>query len=229
MVVFIQRREGGGAMQDQVTTNGSRVEGVGRDTLDPDAPRLGTILDEVRAQGARARRTQQGFAIFAVLAFVIALADLVVIAAKLQGNSTTTSARVVRTAGGSTAATSAGVGAAATKSGAVAPLAHTVGVKLAEYSVEPTVTRAAAGKVTFAVQNAGTVKHEFVVVKTNKPAGSLLSGARADESGNVGETGDLAPGQAKRLTLKLPPGHYALICNLPGHYAAGQHVDFTVR
>jgi uncharacterized cupredoxin-like copper-binding protein len=95
--------------------------------------------------------------------------------------------------------------------------------------VKPTVAQAAAGKVTFAVQNAGTIKHEFVVVRTNKSAASLLKGARADESGNVGETGDLAPGQGKTLTLKLPPGHYALICNLPGHYTAGQHVDFTVR
>jgi uncharacterized cupredoxin-like copper-binding protein len=57
----------------------------------------------------------------------------------------------------------------------------------------------------------------------------LLKGARADESGNVGETGDLQPGQAKTINLALKPGHYALICNLPGHYKAGQHIDFTVR
>ena len=31
------------------------------------------------------------------------------------------------------------------------------------------------------------------------------------------------------VTLPLKAGHYALICNLPGHYAAGQHADFTVR
>jgi uncharacterized cupredoxin-like copper-binding protein len=29
--------------------------------------------------------------------------------------------------------------------------------------------------------------------------------------------------------VKLKAGHYALICNLPGHYAAGQHIDFTVN
>ena len=62
-----------------------------------------------------------------------------------------------------------------------------------------------------------------------KPAGSLLKGAEADEAGNVGEIGDLQPGQAKTLTLPLESGHYALICNLPGHYKAGQHADFTVR
>ena len=45
----------------------------------------------------------------------------------------------------------------------------------------------------------------------------------------VGETGDLAAGASKTITLKLAAGHYALICNLPGHYQAGQHTDFTVR
>ena len=24
-------------------------------------------------------------------------------------------------------------------------------------------------------------------------------------------------------------GHYALICNLPGHYSAGQHADLTIK
>ena len=57
-------------------------------------------------------------------------------------------------------------------------------------------------------------------------AAGLLKGTEADEAGNVGEIGDLQPGQAKTLTLPLKPGHYALICNLPGHYKAGQHADF---
>ena len=36
------------------------------------------------------------------------------------------------------------------------------------------------------------------------------------------------PFLTKMLTLTLKPGHYVLICNLPAHYKAGQHVDFTV-
>jgi hypothetical protein len=32
------------------------------------------------------------------------------------------------------------------------------------------------------------VPHEFVVIPTTKPAGALLKGARADETGNVGES-----------------------------------------
>ena len=30
------------------------------------------------------------------------------------------------------------------------------------------------------------------------------------------------------LTLSLPPGQYALICNIPGHYMAGMHAALTV-
>jgi uncharacterized cupredoxin-like copper-binding protein len=39
----------------------------------------------------------------------------------------------------------------------------------------------------------------------------------------------VSPGTAKKLTLNLKPGHYALICNLAGHYKAGQHADLSVR
>ena len=36
-------------------------------------------------------------------------------------------------------------------------------------------------------------------------------------------------GGRRPLKLKLAVGHYALICNLPGHYAAGQYADLTVK
>jgi uncharacterized cupredoxin-like copper-binding protein len=104
-----------------------------------------------------------------------------------------------------------------------------IGVSVKEFSVNPTATQAPAGRVTFNVRNTGTIPHEMVVLRTDKPAGSLLNGARADEAGNVGETGDLAPGASKTVSVKLKAGHYALVCNLPGHYSAGQHIDFTVK
>ncbi|MEA2410330.1 MAG: hypothetical protein QOC77_891 [Thermoleophilaceae bacterium] len=104
-----------------------------------------------------------------------------------------------------------------------------IGVSVKEFSVNPSATQAPAGRVTFNVKNTGTIPHEMVVLQTDKPAGSLLKGARADETGNLGETGDLAPGASKTVSVKLKAGHYALICNLPGHYSAGQHIDFTVK
>jgi uncharacterized cupredoxin-like copper-binding protein len=178
---------------------------------------LAHIESEVARQGKAIRRTQTSFVIFAVAALVISLVTLIAVASKLG----TKDIHVTAVA----PAASSKAPAAATP----APLPHKVGIGLKEFKITPTSTQAGAGKVTFNVRNAGTVTHEFVVVKTNKPAGGLLKGARADESGNVGETGDLAAGSSKNLTLTLKPGHYALICNLPGHYKAGQFADFTVK
>jgi len=111
-----------------------------------------------------------------------------------------------------------------------APLSHRVGVTLRDGKLLPASTQAAGGRVSFAVSNSGTTTHEFVVIKTNTPAASLpVKGGKADEAGNVGETGDLAVGQSKTINLKLGAGHYVFICNLPGHYQAGQHSDFTVK
>jgi uncharacterized cupredoxin-like copper-binding protein len=112
---------------------------------------------------------------------------------------------------------------------AAAQPARKIGVTLKEFTVAPAPATGKAGKVTFSIRNAGKLKHEFVVVRTSKPAAGLLKGSEADESGNVGEVGNVPVGQSKTLKLKLTAGHYALICNLPGHYQSGQHADFTVR
>jgi uncharacterized cupredoxin-like copper-binding protein len=104
-----------------------------------------------------------------------------------------------------------------------------VAVQVDEFSVFPGTQGAPAGKVRFVVTNIGTVKHEFVVVKTAKPAGNLLKGKEADETGVVGEIDGVPAGQARTLNLLLSRGHYALICNLPGHYKTGQFADFYVR
>ena len=100
-------------------------------------------------------------------------------------------------------------------------------VKLVEFKVIPSVKRIAAGRVTFVVRNAGQIPHEFVVLKTKTTAAKLpVKNGKAVETGKVGAIGTFKPGVTKTLTLKR--GHYALICNLPGHYKAGQFVDFTV-
>jgi uncharacterized cupredoxin-like copper-binding protein len=129
------------------------------------------------------------------------------------------------------AATVAVVGVAVT--GAVTAGAVTsskvVTVGLNEFNILPAMQAAPAGKVTFVLKSSGKVTHELVVVKSARPAGNLLKGKEADEAGAVGEVGELKPGQTKKLTLTLTKGHYALICNLPGHYKAGQFADFYVR
>ncbi len=99
-------------------------------------------------------------------------------------------------------------------------------------------TVAPAGKVTFIVTNEGTKTHEFVVLSTTTPADSFpivsfegeANRINEDAKGvtNVGETGDMEPGTTQALTIDLASGHYALVCNLAGHYAMGMHQDFWV-
>jgi len=104
-----------------------------------------------------------------------------------------------------------------------------VAVQVDEYSVFPATQGAPVGKVRFVVTNVGTIEHEFVVIKTVKPAGNLLKGNEANETGAVGELDGVKPGNARVLVLNLKRGHYALLCNLPGHYKTGQFADFYVR
>ena len=103
-----------------------------------------------------------------------------------------------------------------------------IGVDLTDFKIASNATEAKAGKVSFVARNTGVTEHEFVVIRTDKPAADLGKGARIPESGNVGETGNIKPGGSKKVTLNLKPGHYALVCNDPGHYMAGMHRDFTV-
>ncbi|MFC5503287.1 plastocyanin/azurin family copper-binding protein [Lysinimonas soli] len=99
-----------------------------------------------------------------------------------------------------------------------------------------------SGKVSFLVTNVGTVSHELIVLPLT---GSALAGSRAiggdsrvDESTSLGEASascaegsgeGILPGASGWVTLTLAPGRYELLCNLPGHYAAGMYTQLTVR
>jgi uncharacterized cupredoxin-like copper-binding protein len=119
------------------------------------------------------------------------------------------------------------LGAALLLPGAMADASTSLTVKLSEFKVTPAKKSIGHGKVTFRVQNVGSMAHELVVIKTNKKAADLASGASASEKGSVGQVG-LPAHKSKNLTLNLKKGHYALICNVGGHYMAGMHADLTV-
>jgi uncharacterized cupredoxin-like copper-binding protein len=116
-----------------------------------------------------------------------------------------------------------------TSAQAPTPSKGPVHVALSDFKIAPDAGQVKAGRVTFDVSNAGKEAHEMVVVRTDRPASALGHGKRVPETGKVGEAGELASARSKKVTLALKPGHYALICNLPGHYAAGMRHDLTVR
>src|SRR3954447_19276176 len=120
--------------------------------------RLRAIETEVVKQGRGIRTAQRTWGVFAFMALVIAAANLIVVAAKLDNKSSSSPAPAA-------AAPAAAPPAATPRPAAAAPAATPgrVGVSLKEFSINPTASQAAAGHVTFDVKNSGTVPHEFVV------------------------------------------------------------------
>ncbi len=104
---------------------------------------------------------------------------------------------------------------------------------LQEWKVSVSPNTATAGEVKFTVSNNGTIGHEFLVVKTDILDGKItLDGDHFAEPSPglevIDEIGEFKPGTTELLVLNLKPGNYQLVCNLPGHYAAGMHTSFVV-
>ena len=104
---------------------------------------------------------------------------------------------------------------------------------LTDTSIQLSSNTATAGDVTFHIKNTSAAEtHELVVLQTDLGADQLPMDAdgnvEEDKLTSMGEKGDIAAGQGADLALKLPAGHYMLICNLPGHYKVGMHTAFTV-
>lgn len=104
-----------------------------------------------------------------------------------------------------------------------------VSVVLKEWKLIPSTTRVKAGKVAFVVKNTGALEHEFVVLRTDAHHHALVvKGGEAVETGLKGEIEKVPAGQKRAVTLNLKPGKYVLLCNLLGHYKAGQFAALRV-
>lgn len=112
----------------------------------------------------------------------------------------------------------------------------TAGVDLstATMGVKTDVPSTAAGEVTFKVTNTSKdTIHEMIVIQLaepGKPLPYITDESRVDEdkAGDKGEVSELDPGASGALTVTLQPGKYLLICNVPGHFAAGMWTEFEV-
>lgn len=103
---------------------------------------------------------------------------------------------------------------------------------LTEYKIQLSATSAPAGTVIFNVTNAGTIVHEFVILKTDALAKDLpLAGDSVDEGAfnAIGEVEETEAGGTGTFTATMAPGHYAIICNVGGHVSQGMVADFTVN
>ena len=71
-----------------------------------------------------------------------------------------------------------------------------------------------------------SIVHEMIVVAVENPNAPLPYDYNTGQIPEkqvkmLGETEEMEPNAEKTITLDLKPGAYLLICNVPGHYAAG--------
>jgi len=112
-----------------------------------------------------------------------------------------------------------------------------------EYFITVDKATVAAGAMTFVIDNVGTIHHEMAIFKTDLAADKLplTDEGKVDEekAGLLAEAvyakplrGDedhrIRDGRGVNFTIDLQPGKYVLLCNLKGHYQAGQFIAFTV-
>jgi uncharacterized cupredoxin-like copper-binding protein len=109
-------------------------------------------------------------------------------------------------------------------------------IDLADFSIELSTDTLPAGDLSLSASNAGPTTHEFEVF--SMPADTDLDAIEiVDDIADVGAAGltvideveDIVAGTTAELDLSLQPGSYAVICNLPEHYAQGMHASFTVE
>ena len=97
------------------------------------------------------------------------------------------------------------------------------------------------GQVSFVVTNLGHLLHELLILPLpeGQAPGTRTSGpdGRIDEAGLLGEASSscddgegpgIVPGASSWVTIDLGPGRYELVCNYPGHYAAGMYAELRV-
>ena len=91
-----------------------------------------------------------------------------------------------------------------------------------------------AGDITFEATNTSRdTIHEMIVIpmKADEKEVPYDKGEmRIDEdaAGAIGEVSELDPGASGKVTLRLTPGTYMLVCNIPGHYILGMWTHFEV-
>jgi uncharacterized cupredoxin-like copper-binding protein len=116
-----------------------------------------------------------------------------------------------------------------------------VQITLQEFAIATVPATAAAGSVSFDIENKGPDDaHEFVVFRTDLAPTELptLANGSVDEEGEglelIDEVEEIEPGDSGNLTVDLDAGAYVFICNIydkkehEAHYEEGMRTAFTV-
>jgi uncharacterized cupredoxin-like copper-binding protein len=112
---------------------------------------------------------------------------------------------------------------------APSPRVASLRADVAEWSIVPSVGVVPAGRVRITVRNLGAAKHSLEVVRTNTFAQELPLAGNHAVAHAIGRTVDVRAGGSKSFVVRLAPGSYVLLDNLPGNYRRGMSVAFAVR
>jgi nitrite reductase (NO-forming) len=92
--------------------------------------------------------------------------------------------------------------------------APTITVVLADFTIDPRVLRARAGRVTFEITNRGAIDHDFQIPDLEAHHGH--------------EQHLFKPGETRKLEYDLTPGTHQVVCTIPGHREAGMTATLAV-
>ena len=118
-----------------------------------------------------------------------------------------------------------------------------VTVVLKDFYVQPNITQAKAGKLTFEAVNEGVSTHELVILRTDLKPGALPRKEAKPQQGvvteylvneddarlaTIDEIEEFPAGTSQKKTVALEAGHYVLFCNIPGHYDKGMYASLHI-
>jgi uncharacterized cupredoxin-like copper-binding protein len=113
---------------------------------------------------------------------------------------------------------------------------ETIEVKLEDFLLHVSAKTAVPGELTMHLKNDGPSTHEINVDRTDIAADALplrADGLSVEENSpkltRIGSVEILEAGDRKNFTVKLPPGHYVLYCNLEGHYLGKMYATLVVN
>jgi uncharacterized cupredoxin-like copper-binding protein len=124
---------------------------------------------------------------------------------------------------------------------------NSLDIELREWNVSLSTETVQAGELDVTIKNKGKETHELVFIKLNT---DLATGRfPVDKDGGidedrmsfgtlVDEAEGLDPGKKVKMTVKLKPGRYAIVCNMKeqedsgsieAHYSMGMHAQLNVE
>ncbi len=108
-------------------------------------------------------------------------------------------------------------------------LSGKIKIKAKDMTFSPASITTKKGPLKITLVNNGSMPHELVVLRTSQLSPDLkVKNKKVSEKNSIGEISGVAPGKEKTKTFDLKPGHYVIVCNIPGHYSAGMRGDIVV-